>query len=310
MLTSSVGAVLFDNNPFVDEVLVYDAPWFLRKGEKSASKKLSLAKLASILRKKKFDLGLAPRGDLRENFLMKLAGISERVGYGITGGGFFLTQEVAYRKNAHESEASLDLLKAIGIRADRLKPQLFFSEEERRAFEIRMRGWGLEPGVRYVGFQTHAGASSKNWESAHASTFLKNATDRFPKERVVLLGTDAKIVDGMVLDSSATRINLVGRTTLRELCLLMKYFKVFVGPDSGPTHLASALGVSTLFLYSGTNSWTRWKPLAEDAVVLRKDVPCAPCALNVCNVQGHPCLSRITPEEVLEALGQILAVVR
>ena len=93
---------------------------------------------------------------------------------------------------------------------------------------------------------------------------------------------------------------------MRDLCLLMKRFRVFIGPDSGPTHIAASLGVPSLFLYSGTNVFEQWKPLSEAAVILRHSVPCSPCHLEVCNVQGHPCMSEIKPEAVLKALEEKL----
>ena len=302
-LTSSLGAVLLENNPFVDERVVYEAPWFFKARGQNPGSSLSWRELIRLLRARKFDLGVAPRGDLRENALLWLSGVRERVGYGITGGGFFLTKEVFYRKNAHESEATLDLLKEIGIQTGSLPARLYFADPETRAFEEKMRSWGLHPASRYVGFQWHSGTSSKNWEEAHIRTFLESFSDRFQKERLVIIGTSGKGIDGRWT-------NLVGRTTPRELCLLMRTFKVFVGPDSGPSHLASALGIPTVFLYSGTNAWERWKPLAEDAAVIRKEVPCAPCARNICNVQGHPCMSRITPGEVLDAVAKILELIR
>jgi heptosyltransferase-2 len=89
---------------------------------------------------------------------------------------------------------------------------------------------------------------------------------------------------------------------LRELAAILPFFDAFVGPDSGPTHIAASAGVPTIFIYSGTNEWERWKPLAEDAIALRNRVECSPCEREVCPVKGHPCLSGIPAEEAIKAL--------
>ena len=119
----------------------------------------------------------------------------------------------------------------------------------------------------------------------------------------MLVGSDARIAAGLAGDFHPSRlINLTGKTSLRELLLLCGRFKFFIGPDSGPSHIASSLGIPTVFLYSGSNDFNVWRPLAENATVLRNPVPCAPCGLEVCNVQGHPCMSGITPQSVLDIL--------
>src|SRR3989338_9593826 len=102
-LTSSWAAPLLLNNPFVDDVMVFDAPWFAKSRYAKDRQALGLSKLISELRKRSIDIALGPRGDLRENMIFWFDGIKHRVGYGITGGGFLLTQEAPYEKGAHES---------------------------------------------------------------------------------------------------------------------------------------------------------------------------------------------------------------
>jgi ADP-heptose:LPS heptosyltransferase len=101
-------------------------------------------------------------------------------------------------------------------------------------------------------------------------------------------------------------VDLGGRTSLRQLCALMPLLDAFIGPDSGPTHLAAASGVPTVFLFSGQNEYGRWKPRAERARTLRREVPCAPCGLRRCTVAGHPCMAGIDPAEALEALASVM----
>ena len=112
-LTSTAGKALLENNPYVDEVLVYDAPWFRRPG--GAYEKAGFWKVVGDLKKRRIDLGLSLRGDARENLLLFLAGVRFRIGYGITGLGFLLHRELSYREEAPEIQHSLDILRALGI---------------------------------------------------------------------------------------------------------------------------------------------------------------------------------------------------
>ncbi len=315
-LTSSWAAPLLENNPFVDEVMIYDAPWFTKKRYKKNPNALSLGRLIRALREKRIDTALGLRGDLRENLIMALSGIKERVGYGVTGGGFLLTKEIIYRKLAHERERLSEALKGIGIKSALLEPHIYFSEEEERLFSSKLASLGLARGGKYIGFQVDAGTSAKEWPASHIQDFLKELSGRFPDYKIVLVGSSLKTSFPRKRESdlipafagmTTSIVDLRGKTTLRELCLSLKTLNVFVGFDSGPAHIAAALGVPTVFLYSGTNAFDQWKPLAENARVLRHPVPCSPCGLEVCNVKGHPCMSEIKLEEVIRALDVILS---
>ena len=298
-LTSSAGAELLAENPFVDEVIAYDAPWFTRGKRRS---RLGFWRLLAELSRREFDLGFSLRGDLRENFLIWAAGVKERVGYGITGGGFFLTQEARYHVGVHESRHTPELLAAAGIHAGAAAgPRLYFSDREAAEYETKLSALGLERGGRYAGFQPFSGTRAKDWPEEHAAEFIRLFHERFPDTTLVLVGAGPKKIaaPGRALD-------LTGRTTVRELALLQKKLKLFVGPDSGPTHLAAALGIPTVFLYSGTNRFDEWKPLSDAATVLREPVDCSPCGLVDCVVAGHPCMRRLTPSLALEAAAKRL----
>ena len=119
---------------------------------------------------------------------------------------------------------------------------------------------------------------------------------------MVLLGSDsakaARLMEFIRLERIGDRfLNLVGKTSIRELFFILRRLRAFVGPDSGPAHVAAEMGVPTLFLYSGTNVFDQWRPLSPAATVLRHEVPCSPCHLTDCPVPGHPCMSGISAGE-------------
>jgi len=295
VLTSSQGQALLKGNPHIDETLAYDAPWFLRSG--SGESTLRWGGLVRAVRKLRVDIGLSLRGDLRENFLLWQAQIPRRIGYGITGGDFLLTDSIAYREKVHELDHLSDLLAAAGVATEGLRPEVFVQDSERRAVFDRFE---LEISKKYIGFQVEAGAPSKQWPQEHVERFLDSATCIFSDAVFLLLGKGSLRVaprPGM--------IDLRNKTSVRELAALTSGLAAFVGPDSGPTHLAAWMGVPSVFLFSATNEFDRWKPLAPRVAVVRSEVPCAGCQLTQCNREGHPCMSRIEPEQVLSKLKEI-----
>ncbi len=302
-LAPSWAAALLENNPYVDETLIFDARWFSKGRYSGAPGTLSFLGLIRELRKRKMDLAIGLRGDLREHWILTLARIPRRVSFGITGGGFLLTREVAHRTGVHETEHHRDLLEAAGIKCNELRPLLYFSEEEEHVFQKKSAAWGLDPLRPWTGFQAFAGTPSKNWPVKEANFFLENFKKEFPDATVILLGvrnTD-EIEEPFRAEGC---VDLRGKTSLRELCLLIKKLSFFVGPDSGPAHIASALGVPTVFLFSGTNVLERWRPLSASATILRNEVPCSPCHLELCPVPGHPCMSGISADQVMRALEE------
>jgi ADP-heptose:LPS heptosyltransferase len=97
-----------------------------------------------------------------------------------------------------------------------------------------------------------------------------------------------------------------GRLGLAETAYLLSRAQAFVGNISGPAHLAAALGVPTVTLMSGYSLPAEWAPLG-DSLVLRADVPCAPCHQGTCPVYGLACLTELRPERVAPEIVEFLA---
>jgi heptosyltransferase-2 len=99
-------------------------------------------------------------------------------------------------------------------------------------------------------------------------------------------------------------LNLAGRTDLLALSALLQEAALFVGNDSGPAHLAAAVGTTTLTIFGSTNpDWTA--PLGERArIVGPHPVPCTPCYRKLCPI-GLPCLKELTVEKVWETVLEL-----
>lgn len=146
--------------------------------------------------------------------------------------------------------------------------------------------------------------------------FAKDETRRYPEEYwpplLDELGRDLGLTwvsiggaDDRPVDLPGV-VNAEGRLTLTQTAFLISQARAFLGNLSGPAHLAGALGVPTVTLMSGASLPAEWAPLG-DSLVLRADVPCAPCYQATCPVYGLACLTELRPRRVVPAIVSFLA---
>jgi heptosyltransferase-2 len=103
-------------------------------------------------------------------------------------------------------------------------------------------------------------------------------------------------------------LNLIGRTSVRQLMALLSCCRLVVTNDSGPMHVAAAFGVSIVAVFGPTDHTTT-SPLGEGVRIVRRATDCAPCLLRQCPTD-HRCMEAITVEEVLAAARELLGVGR
>src|SRR4029077_16046934 len=98
-----------------------------------------------------------------------------------------------------------------------------------------------------------------------------------------------------------------GKLSLAELAALIERANVFVGADSGPAHLAAAVGPRAVVLSTGPNRPQQWRPYGPRVTVVRHLVACSPCQREVCPWGDHPCMRGLRPESVAQAVTETLA---
>jgi ADP-heptose:LPS heptosyltransferase len=99
--------------------------------------------------------------------------------------------------------------------------------------------------------------------------------------------------------------DLGGRTSFAELARVLAGARAVVVANTGPAHLAAAVGTPVVSLFAPTVPPVRWRPFGVPHELLFRDVPCAGCRARVCPVEGHPCLSGVGVDAVLAALDRV-----
>jgi ADP-heptose:LPS heptosyltransferase len=126
-------------------------------------------------------------------------------------------------------------------------------------------------------------------------------------ERVVVTGSPDEVALTSAVSGVSDALDLGGRTTLAQLAGVLAGARAVVVGNTGPAHLAAAVGAPVVSIFARTVPRHRWRPWAVPHALLSAEVPCAGCRSRVCPVPEHPCMRRIGVEDVLAALDGVMA---
>ncbi len=278
----------------VDEVIGYE----LRGGGKDLRGK---AKLLGDLRRRRFDLAVIFPRSFESALWTWLARIPRRWGYAEEGRGWLLTRR-ARSARAYRSTHRVDYYHQIveelpgEVPVPRLNVSERFRKDARRLLADVSGGreWpllvGLHPKSSY--------GPAKCWPLENYARLARRLV-REKGAQVLVFGGEGEREDAQKLASSAGKgvISLAGETDLILLAALSSLCRLVVANDSGPLHLAAAVGTPVIGLFGSTDPRAT-APRGREARVIYKNVSCGPCLLRVCPTDLK-CLTRITPDEVM-----------
>ena len=267
------------------------------------------------LRAERFDLVIDLQGLLRSGMMAWLTGCRRRVGFanGREGSPLFYTDRVAVpAAEMHAVDRYLLAAAAVGapwngVPEFGLHPCCEDEQEVDRLLDER----GIRRGVPWVAFGVSARWPTKRWPlesfAAVAEALQRDGV------RAVLIGgpEDRESARDVIAHMSVPALDMTGTTRLRLLPALLSSAAVMVTNDSGPMHVASAVGTPVVAVF-GPTSPVRTGPYGGGhAVLARADVPCRPCFDRRCrNARQLECLTRVAPEEVLDAVRRRLTPAR
>jgi ADP-heptose:LPS heptosyltransferase len=177
---------------------------------------------------------------------------------------------------------------------------------DRREIAAILNGQGVAAEAAWIAVHASARWPTKRWPPESFSTAL----DALQKEfgRVVFVGGPDEVQDARAIIERMTTVpvDLTGKTSLRLLAALLQAAAVVISGDSGPMHLAAALGTPVVALF-GPSSAAYSGPQGPQHRILERKIPCSPCFSVVCrNPIQLECLQLITPQAVTDAVRDIL----
>ena len=231
------------------------------------------------------------------------SGIGERWGYRASARGFLLTRTVGRpRGRVHQVQYYLELVKGLGFEAADEMPRIDARRETLAKADAMLEAAGLAAGTTIVGFAPGAAyGHAKRWPPERVAQVIAALAAR--GAGAVLVGAAADRETGRAIESSlragAPLVNLIGRTSLRQLVGVVARCRAFVSNDSGAMHVAAALRVPLTAIFGPTDE--RVTRPAGGADVMMRDVFCRPCLLRECPID-HRCMKRIDSGAVLRSV--------
>jgi lipopolysaccharide heptosyltransferase II len=310
LLTSAIGAIAGRLVPEVDDVMVHDAPWLKHTAPRHEAK--PDLELVAALREREFDAAVIftvySQSCLPAALLAWLADVPLRLAHCRENPYQLLTHWVPETEPAqgirHEVRRQLDLVATVGMRPTHeqlsLRPTL--DDLARADEELERQGLGV---AEWVVVHPGASAPSRRYPPELFARVVR-ALVRYYGIEVVLTGSAEEV--GLTAEIAARAgvrtHSLAGRLSFGALAAVIGRAPVLISNNTGPAHVAAAMGTPIVDLYALTNP--QHTPWAVEARVLSHEVPCAPCHRSVCPERHHLCLRGVSPVDVVEATLALL----
>ena len=285
--------------PGVDAIVVWRAPWIDLEPEpvERAAIDALVDRLAALRLDAAVVFGSFHQSPLPTALLLRMAGVPFVAATSVDYPGSLLDVRHRICDDVHEVERALDLAAAAGFP---LPP----GDDAALAVRSDSVPAGL-PAGEYVVVHPGASVPARAWAPERSAALVRALAAA--GRRVAVTGAPGEtalteIVAGPPCD--AVR-DLGGRTTLAELAGVLRVASCVVVGNTGPAHLAAAVGTPVVSLFAPTVPAVRWRPWRVRHELLYADVPCAGCRARICPVHGHPCIGRITVEDVMGAVERL-----
>jgi ADP-heptose:LPS heptosyltransferase len=281
--------------PGVDEVLVQPAEWIAATPAAVEREEIDrrVAALAALHADCAVILTSFHQSPLPLALLLRMAGVPRIGAISVDYPGSLLDVRHAVDDDVHEVQRALSLAEAMGFP---LPPG------DDRRLRVRPMG-GFPPGIGHVVVHPGASVPARAWAPEHHAALVGALAAQ--GRRVIVTGAPGE--RALTRFVSGTRaLDLGGRTSLAELAGVLAGADCLVAGNTGPAHLAAAVGTPVVSLFAPTVPAVRWRPWGVRHELLYIDVPCAGCRARTCPVPGHPCLDDLAVDEVLAAVERLV----
>ena len=285
---------ILEGHPMIKKLWVID---------KSGWKKLSnightildFKAMSNELKKERFDMAIDLQGLLRSGLISKASGAKVRIGlkgYREAREGSFLfhTDRVSVGKGVlHAVDRYLSVADYLGCESK----EIAFPMPPQSEVSEHLKGVMKDP---YAVFVPGARWPTKRWPSEYFGELARIIKNNTGIGSLVVGSRDDEEIGRIIENSSGgSAVSIAGRSSLKELVEVIRRARVVISTDSGPMHIASALGVPIVALF-GSTSPERTGPYGKNNIVIRSTAGCAPCLKRKCD--NFICMSSVEPKEV------------
>lgn len=296
-------------NPNLDHIYSYNKNWTLARSYKFAKK----------LKMNNYQLGINIHGNWRTALLLNLISPLQSIGYGGKGRGLFLDQEVEKDISSHMIEFYLEFL------AKLQKSEILADYFQKQKLDIKQEITNIPSLKLQTVYQKRAEQKLKKISLTEDFIVLNTGgswkTKRWPEEYFIEIaelliakGCNILFVGGPSDEQRVNYItakikkqeqiyNLSGKTSLLELAAILKKSELMISGDTGPVHVAAAVGTNTLTIF-GPSDEKKYAPRgrAKNILIKNLDLDCRPCGEHECPLEHFKCMRELSPQQIVNRI--------
>jgi len=292
---------LLTNNPDIDEIIIFDKPKF----KSFAGLVTNGYKFSRQLKAHNFDLAIDLQGLFKSAALAYLSGASQRLVYcnarELSG---TISQPICgEHQHGHVIDRYLDVARHLGCKVDQVQFPIHITASEAQTAQSIANHAGLRVENSYVVLAPGTNWPTKCWPTTH---FAKLADRLYDSNIIpVIIGGphDQRLAQEIMANTTIPPIDLTGKTSMKQLAYMIKKAQVFVGGDTGPMHLAVAVGTKVVAMFGPTDP-VRNGPYGEKHSVLTAPRLCKGCWKRTCPKEEQ-CLDNIDADTVYRAVKSV-----
>lgn len=292
LIVNSAFHSIIEDNPNLDNVYAYNKKWTLKQS----------IEFAKQIRKNNYDLGINIHGSWRSAIILRLINPTYTIGYGKKG-QLFLNRRLAQPHNQHMVDVYLNLLKEMNLRVEPSLPYLELKKSVQDEIDKKLIQWGINPEEKLIALNAGGTWPTKRW-TVNGFAQLADVLNR-KYGRVIFVGSleDLSLVEEIVNLMETKPVIATGKTSLPELAALLARCDLVISNDSGPVHVAAAVGTPTITIF-GPSDDLKYRPLGEKHKIVTSSVDCRPCGKHKCPLGHHHCMTDIKVEKIINEIDK------
>jgi heptosyltransferase-2 len=304
-LTKNQYQDLLKNDPNIFSLIRFDP----KEEHKGISGFLKLVKELQVF---KFDLVVDLHANLRSFLIRHLLKAELKIKYDKRWLARFLLVHFKFLKvkPIHTVDSYLGALKKIGVNLFEKDPRIFLDEGGEEFLKDFLIEKNIQNDDIVVGIHPGARWESKRWTEEKFAKVCQILNQK-PKVKIILFGDqkDQEVICRISRQAKDQKLFKAVNLPLNKFMSLIKRCDCFITNDSGPMHIASALGVPVVMIFGPTHPKLGFAPIGSENIILTADVKCSPCSLHGekrCHEKSRFCMDLIEPEMVMDAVERLL----
>ncbi len=308
-LVEEDAAPLVQGHEALDRVIISKRKRWLRElqGSSFLAAIKEVYNFIKALRDTRYDMILDFQALLKSGILIALARGRRKIGFDkglehMEYSYIFLNERIpSVDMEIHALNRGMMLLHAVGIPSNDVEYKLPVFDHDHKKIDELMRSYGMSELRPFIAINPMAKWETKLWPADRFAQLADKIIARCGIKIIFTGSSDDRLsIDRIISKMNLRAVNLSGKTTLTELAALYEKASLVISTDTGPMHLAAAIGTPVVALFGPTAPW-RTGPYGSGNKVVRIDMACSPCFKRRC--ERPECMHEISVKQVMEVVS-------